>query len=211
MTHVNQNSLSPGTALVGVFVVSLSFPFSLTLYHFWFHHRRAYHRMTLIKPNSCCEICQLTLTQPCLTTSRNIFIQASFTGVRLVHFFCVSGMKRFEMQGFCRQVKPSRGQWWLSGVAWLALQAELDVIKATRRGFHKLQVKWVLLLYQRWRRKVKFHNILCCNLLHFCIYCPDIVLNSWSMFCIWEAYEYWLVSKHVLFAIPKSNFILEDM
>lgn len=115
------------------------FPFSMTLYHFWFRHRRAYRGM--IKPNSRCEICRLTLAQRCLTTSQNIFVQASFIGVCLVHFFCASGMKRFEMQGFCRQVKPSRGQWWFSGVAWLALQAELDVIKDTRRGFHKLQAK----------------------------------------------------------------------
>lgn len=67
-----------------------------------------------------CEICQLTLAQPCLTTSQSIFIQANFTdALTLVHSFCVR-YKRFETLGFCRQVKPTRGQWRFSGVGWPA-------------------------------------------------------------------------------------------
>lgn len=88
LAHVNKNSPSSGTTLVGVFVISLLCPFSLTLYRLWFPHRRACCGMAPITPDSGCEICQLTLTQPCLTASQNIFIQASFTGVCL-HFFCV--------------------------------------------------------------------------------------------------------------------------
>lgn len=64
-----------------------SFLFSLTLCHFWFHHRHVYCGIALIKPNCRCEICQLTLTQPFLTTSQNIFIQASLAAACLVHFF----------------------------------------------------------------------------------------------------------------------------
>lgn len=55
-------------------------------------------------------------------------------------FFCVSRQEEVWNAGILTGV-ASRGQWWYSGVSWLAQQAELDVIKVTRRGFHKLQAK----------------------------------------------------------------------
>lgn len=117
-----------------VSLLLVCFPVSMTLYHFWFRHRRAYRGMALIKPNSRCEICRLTLAQRCLTTSQHIFVQASFTGVCLVHFSVRRAWRGLKCRDSADRWSPAGGSGdsqvlpdWHCRLSWM-LSRTLDVV-----------------------------------------------------------------------------------
>lgn len=119
-----------------------------------------------------CEICQLTLAQPCLTTSQSIFIQANFThALTLVPSFCLR-YKRFETQtGETQQGAVVILRCWLTGTH--PLQTEQDVIKDTRCINYRLSRCLVFLLQP----------------LAVCIYSSIIVRNIVELYTLFKKYS----------------------